>query len=251
MEVFCCCSCKSNRDFDYMVFADIFDGDKKAVALQNGELNIKPSGNDQTWMISSVFDYESETATIDFNVPGKKNLPPVNFTATYWNLQTATHKKAIFEFTDPAGTMAKEGDYPLDHWVQHPVTEHRSDVGCPPSGTLVMADLHDGDKKVVSVHEGSPRTMTIKPFGNKQNWIVTARLDSEACSAMVNFNVPGKPNPPPVPLLASWGRLTRNASGPEFEVVLEFTDPTGTLAPIGYPLNQWQSVHHKEDLVVV
>ena len=39
----------------------------------------------------------------------------------------------------------------------------------------------------------------IKPYNNTQVWTVEAYY-TDSCTALVDFNVPGKPNPPPVNL---------------------------------------------------
>ena len=60
--------------------------------------------------------------------------------------------------------------------------------------------MHDGDKKRVTVNNG---TITIIPYGNAQSWTVRAELDTKLCTATIDFNVPGKPSPPPVNLTAT------------------------------------------------
>merc|ERR1712070_732334 len=66
--------------------------------------------------------------------------------------------------------------------------------------------------------------------------VVHAQLDRTSCSASVDFNVPGKPGPPPVNLTATLWQ-SRSASGMKTE--FEFTDPSGTLAEPEFPLNRW------------
>lgn len=104
---------------------------------------------------------------------------------------------------------------------------------CPKHLQAVYADMHDGDKKEVTI-EGT--SMTIRPSGNNQTWQVNALVDTKSCSAVIDFNVPGKPGPPPVNLTATlWYSFTATVKKTEFE----FTDPSGTLAAKGYPLNRW------------
>merc|ERR1719351_50165 len=45
--------------------------------------------------------------------------------------------------------------------------------------------------------------MTITPSGNSESWVVNAVFDPTWCNASVDFNVPGKPAPPPVNLTAT------------------------------------------------
>lgn len=120
--------------------------------------------------------------------------------------------------------------------------------------STIFADMHDGDKKAVTIsgdngaiYSMQGRLMTIKPSGNSQKWTVNAKVYSSNCLANVDFNVPGKPNPPPVRLLAT---LFRSTSATGRKTVLEFTDPTGKLAARrDFPLNVWVQIG-KDDLSV-
>merc|ERR1719245_2761590 len=99
------------------IYADMHDGDEKAVEIDGKAMIIKPSGNDQTWVVNAELDVNSCNAIIDFNVPGKPGPPPVNLTATLWFSVSASGKKTEFEFTDPSGTLA-DAAFPLNHWVE-------------------------------------------------------------------------------------------------------------------------------------
>jgi len=109
--------------------------------------------------------------------------------------------------------------------------------GCPTYTKLktVFHDMHDGDQKIVSLN-GSK--MTIKPYGNNQTWVVHADMRSD-CSASIQFNVPGKPNPPPVALKATLYTMTNPGSPSMSKPIIQFTDPSGTIAPKSVPLNAW------------
>ena len=100
---------------------------------------------------------------------------------------------------------------------------------------VVFMDMHDGDCKSVT-RDGD--SMTIKPHDNNETWVVHALIDSTHCNATVDFNVPGKPNPPPVNLTATFWRMVHPSTS-EYKSALEFTDPSGTLAPPTMPLNVW------------
>ena len=103
---------------------------------------------------------------------------------------------------------------------------------------VVFADQHDGDEKLVTY---TATTMEIHPHGNNQTWVVKANLRSVDCSAMVDFNVPGKPGPPPVSLRAELSNLKAADGGGSLKAIT-FTDPTGTIGPrANYPLNTWIS----------
>jgi len=99
------------------VFADMHDGDQKKVTQENGKLTIVPHANNQTWVVESSVDRDSCSAVIDFNVPGKPGVPPVNLTATFYTMSRVGKTKIGVEFTDPSGTIAKPG-FPLNVWVQ-------------------------------------------------------------------------------------------------------------------------------------
>jgi len=229
------------------VFADMHDGDKKEVIISGKSMTIKPSGNDQKWVVHTELDVFTCSAVVDFNVPGKPGPPPVNLTATLWfsapAIASAAAKKAEFEFTDPSGTLA-EKSFPLNHWVELGTDGQTKSEPCPDSLDFIYADMHDGDKKVVSI---SGTSITIKPSGNNQSWVVKSKLNTKLCSAIINFNVPGKPSPPPVNLTAT---LYAAITGREFvqrKTEFEFTDPTGKLADNDFPLNRWVQIS-KEDV---
>ena len=60
------------------------------------------------------------------------------------------------------------------------------------------------------------------------------------CNAVVDFNVPGKPKPPPVKLKATvWTMSQYLRMGKLEKYVIEFTDPSGRLASSLVPLNAW------------
>ncbi|CAK9028189.1 Uncharacterized protein SCF082_LOCUS18241 [Durusdinium trenchii] len=94
---------------------------------------------------------------------------------------------------------------------------------CPQSFNAIFADMHDGDQKEVTVDGAA---LEIKPHGNNQTWRVTAAL-AESCTALIDFNVPGKPNPPPVKLLMTlWWAAANSEKGALEKVTFEFSDPS-------------------------
>ena len=105
---------------------------------------------------------------------------------------------------------------------------------------VVFGALQDGDYKQVAVHDSK---FTIKPFNNTQSWTITGGPFDENCSSMIDFNVPGKPNPPPIKLRMTYAWITYYnllPSPPKPEnPVLVFTDPSGKLAAPTLPLNIW------------
>ena len=74
-------------------------------------------------------------------------------------------------------------------------------------------------------------------------WNVSAKIDPLFCNASVDFNVPGKPNPPPINLTATiWTESRRLPTRTVYKNAIEFTDPSGTLALPSVPLNTWVQV---------
>ena len=104
-------------------------------------------------------------------------------------------------------------------------------------GVAVYQDQHDGDRKQVTIDGTS---LTIVPFNNTQVWRVDTRLAPGTCAASIDFNVPGKPGPPPVNLTMTIFTLgLRQSQRCSSNQALIFTDPTGVLSPPGFPLNTW------------
>ena len=99
----------------------------------------------------------------------------------------------------------------------------------------IFADMHDGDKKRIKI---AGKHMTILPYGNNETWVVNAVIDVVYCNATVDFNVTGKPNPPPVKLIITAWEMV-HVLPQKYKVAFEFTDPSGTLGPSTTPLNIW------------
>lgn len=231
-----------------IVFYDMHDGDMKEITASAFTFQIKPYNNSQTWAIYGHWDVNC-VATVNFSVPGKPNPPPVNLTMTMWLMASTdnSRNKIGFEFTDPTGKLAPP-DQPLNFWVmnQWPKPEHEASragqlvsdgqthqISCL-GDDVVVFDMHDGDEKDLSTSRDGK--LHITPYKNDQKWSVDSTFNDQ-CIASVNFQVPGKPNPPPVSLSARvWG-MTSIAGGDKS--VLEFTDPSGTLASPTQPLNIW------------
>lgn len=106
---------------------------------------------------------------------------------------------------------------------------------CPlaDGSSIVVADIHDGDKKQVAL---AASTVTITPYDNNETWTIVAKVQPD-CTATVDFNVPGKPAPPPVNLTATISSLD------DVKVAIGFTDPTATIAASAdYPVNYWVEI---------
>lgn len=231
----------------HAVFADVHDGDRKMVNISHSAVKITPADAGQSWEVDTEIECSTGEATVDFNVPGKDDHPPVPLLATRW-LTTSFHgSKTVFEFTDPSGTL-DDPTKPLNHWVQLGQLSQRGRLACPRRFHGVFADMADGDQKEVTIHG---RSMTIKPSGNEEVWTVNAVLDHR-CEAVIDFNVAGKPNPPPVNLTARFWEATRMKTRErEQKILFEFTDPTGTLGEDAkYPLNHWVELPADTAMVV-
>ena len=119
-------------------------------------------------------------------------------------------------------------------------------IVCDHSLMMVMNDMHDGDQKMFEVTALPVRgyTYTITPHNNKETWKVEGEWDALNCNASVDFNVPGKPGPPPVALTLTYFEGTGGvkASGGAEQPPARFavfSDPSGTIAPSAKPLNAW------------
>lgn len=232
------------------VFRDLHDGDLKVVTANVFDFVIQPYDNDEDWLVRGTFDYDC-VANVDFNVPGKPNPPPVNLTMSLWVMGNNgahhdTYQRLGLEFTDPSETLAPATEplnlWVLDHWPkaasppEFPQLTAASTtcIDTPRFGSSIFCDVHDGDKKAIKI---SKSKLHITPYSSGESWTVDAELDSD-CDATVDFNVPGKPNPPPVALEAQvWGMVSI-LERPDKQAVL-FMDPTGTVAPAGAVINAW------------
>merc|ERR1719313_2052701 len=106
------------------------------------------------------------------------------------------------------------------------------------SESYTFADMHDGDEKAVTFQDN----VIIQPTSTEEDWkVVCTDYDASMCTFMCNFNVSGKPDPPPVPLMGTvWG-LTNESKGKKISI--EWTDPTETISPSkNYPINAWIEV---------
>ena len=123
----------------------------------------------------------------------------------------------------------------------------------PPPATgfyQYCADIHDGDMKCVSTSAGANPTVTITPYNSTtQKWVAKVAYNFTACQGMVDFRVPGKPNPPPVPLLLSGAKIEAGdhavfpgwdpSKGAPTKYAAVFTDPSGTIANPAKFVNIW------------
>lgn len=224
----------------HAAFADMHDGDEKEVSIKDNAMTIKPHG-DEKWIVNTDIDCNTQQAIVDFHVPGKSDYPPVPLTASIWSSHSAKSIKSTVVYTDPSGTLADDPTFPLNQWVEEESVANSTRFKCPEKFEAVFADMHDGDMKSISI---KGEKMVIKPSGNDQEWIVNAKFDPESCSASVDFNVPGKPDFPPVPLLATfWMEYSVRMLA---QSAFEFTDPSGTIATPAMPLNRWIEIKSSE-----
>tara|TARA_B100001093_G_C26811405_1_gene1007737 strand:+ start:441 stop:863 length:423 start_codon:yes stop_codon:yes gene_type:complete len=100
----------------------------------------------------------------------------------------------------------------------------------------IFYDIHDSDYKKIIFKDNN---YTILPFKSNQKWIVNGKLNSDFTS-MVNFNVKGKPNPPPIDIQL---RLVNILDNNDKNLAAVFFDPTGKISPPNIPLNIWYNVN--------
>lgn len=130
------------------------------------------------------------------------------------------------------GPWACKGAHPPPSPPPPPITT----CGLSSKATL-FADMHDGDVKLIVLNV-TDMALTITPPSYSPKWLVTSKLDPTFCNASVDFRVAGKPAPPPVPLTATFSTFANPASTGNTSLIV-FTDPSGTLAPAGSPVNAW------------
>ena len=228
------------------VFHDPHDGDYKVITEPYPYLafEIQPYNNSENWVVYGTFD-DNCVATVDFNVPHKPNPPPVNLTMSLYIMQyEGIPNRLGLEFTDPSSTLAP-ANRPVNFWVLHkwpkPLDTQRilkdRKLAFPNSESCtesqVVNDMHDGDQKSLTVKRDSLR---ITPHDNHQKWSVDSEFD-RTCAAKVNFDVPGKPNPPPVPLKMEVWQMVSIAGASKDSFL--FSDPSSTIAPASTTLNVW------------
>merc|ERR1712232_201356 len=110
-----------------------------------------PHGNDQEWVVNTKIDCTTGKATVDFDVPGKADHPPVPIQATLYTSLSAAAEKTTFVFTDPSGHLANYSTFPLNQWVQETSAKPGRKFTCPAELEAVFQDMHDGDVKHVEI----------------------------------------------------------------------------------------------------
>mmetsp|Transcript_34306 Transcript_34306/g.103390 ORF Transcript_34306/g.103390 Transcript_34306/m.103390 type:complete len:240 (+) Transcript_34306:359-1078(+) len=213
------------------LFADIGDGDAKNVSWgqsANGTW-LLTMGQDVpvAWTLTTPLDPETWSASVDFSQSAKPKYPPVALKAT---IKQSTDNTMLVEWTDPSGTLNPDATYPLNLWTTTAASAPKS---CPTFVETTFQDQHDGDTKNVSSAAG---ILALRQDGI---WNTTASLDA-ACSATVDFSTTAKPDQPPVPLRVAVSVLT--GADKASRVIMTWTDPSGSLAAAGYPLNIWEDV---------
>jgi len=108
--------------------------------------------------------------------------------------------------------------------------------GCAFTGQF--ADMHDGDQKVVKAKDEK----VVITSNSGGTWEIDTTFDCAMNQMLVDFDVPGKEDHPPVPLQATrWF----TSSIQHEKVVLEFNDPSGTVDSATKPLNHWVDLSRK------
>lgn len=227
------------------VFADMHDGDEKVVSIQDGTMIITSAYQ----KFVTPIDCSTHKAMVNASWSGHA---PVPIQATLYTSWSVAGEKTTIIFTDTNGQLVDNPEFPLNQWVQETPTKPERKFRCPTEVSLDFQDVHDGDAKHVEI---KGEEMIITPVGSDPHWgpvawKVKAKFDQKSCSALVDFDVAGKTDHPPVPLLATyWFDENQMAYAKEYRETLEFTDPSGTLAEASMPLNRW--IQQVDDAVIV
>lgn len=106
---------------------------------------------------------------------------------------------------------------------------------CSKGFHAIFQDQHDGDQKEVSIEKSNE--LIIRPYANTDTWEVRTGFDPSSCvAANVDFNVPGKPSPPPFNLTLTIFTLADEACTMKAAAV--FTTNTSST----FPLNTWVEI---------
>lgn len=176
------------------IYNDMHDGDSKNVVLSGDhDILISSTNKTQTWKVEGML-HEDCGNTFNFDVPGKPNPPPKPIQGRF----VAMHNLATSKLTSFGGLWSFEDDKIVNVWI-HPKTgseeDGRARSACVPDIINgVYDDMHDGDSKLVQMD--ASRSVTITSCDKSQKWVVKGQLKDD-CQNLFNFNVPGKPNPPP------------------------------------------------------
>ena len=100
----------------------------------------------------------------------------------------------------------------------------------------IFYDIHDNDYKKLILKNNNK--FTILPYKNNKKWIINGKFDSNLTS-MVNFNVKGKKNAPPISILFKLAYILDNNN---YNLIALFFDPTGQLSHPNIPLNIWYNI---------
>jgi len=237
-----------------LVLNDIHDGDQKEIkSITWDTFVVHPLPNRSDWEIQGKFDINC-VSIIDFNVSGKPNPPPVPLKMAMWVMQCVAapgYVRLGFEFTDPSETLAPRTQ-PINMWLSvslsGPSSEKMLDFShstrkkkdrlqsqtclyTPRGQPEIFNDLKVSDKKGVIV-DGNQ--MTIEPYDNAEKWSIESVFkDYPSCYAPVNFNVPGYPDPPSAPEMATvWGMASIDGKDKDSLIYSQAN-------PVGSPLNVW------------
>ena len=232
-------------DDKMFVLNDVHDGDSKALHFLSGRVFVTPVGNEEKWRVVATVDEASCSALIDFNVTGKPNPPGCALNLTLFTATTqALAPKLVGVFTDPTDACNfGEPGTPLNAWIEEvpapsdvaPSASRSAAFDCPSSGNFTFGDMHDGDAKSVAL---AGAAVTIRPAFNSETWEIDATVSATNCSAMINFDVPGKPSPPPCALAATAWKLEDELGG--VTRMWEYTDVLGCITKdTKKPLNAW------------
>lgn len=101
----------------------------------------------------------------------------------------------------------------------------------------IFYDIHDKDYKKIIFNNNN--NITILPFKSNKKWIVHSNINNKL-RGEVNFNVKGKPNPPPINIEIKFSFLQTDN---KYILVALFFDPTGKISLPNIPLNIWYNIN--------
>ena len=230
-----------------LILKDIHDGDQKVIQrVEWNTFTIHSYPNTSEWKIEGTWDINC-VALINFDVPGKKEHPPVPLKMTMWIMQNVgfpSDVKLGFEFTDPSETIAPKTQ-PVNIWMSDALSDEimlpeyylslprkKQNVGdstCIYTGPHHKAegfyDILEGDMKLITVKN---EDLMIKPSNSSQSWDIESTF-SDDCVTIVDFNVPGYPNPSKTPLQGVvWGMASLPGGDKD---ALVYSKPSALLDP--------------------
>lgn len=241
-----------------LILDDIHDGDQKMIkSIEWDTFVIRSYPNVSEWEVEGKFNINC-VAMVDFNVSGKTDYPPVPLKMSMYVMQDVAIPSVVklgFEFTDPSETLAAR-THPLNLWMSSALyssqltDKHqpllRKDklksetcIYTPHGKPVVFNDILESDMKNITVED---ENLTIEPYSSDEDWLIESTFE-EGCVSLINFYVPGYPNPPKPETMSVWGMAAISGENKDGMVFVEPTTGIG----LGRPLNAWVPENEERD----